>query len=208
MGKVKFGASHFSYGVVEDDLVPEGSKPISGLTEVKMDLKNEMKTIAADDGPYVTVSGGISEATLDVKLLDLNSDVRKDWFNINVKKGVEMYNRNLNPSDIAVMFKTKMDDGKGVWVGMLKGKFSLPGVDTKTQDGTPDPNADESTGTFAPRGVSDDDDDDDGMMVVIGREDNKDFDLATFKTYVFAKTADDLKVLDDAVPSTDTSAGK
>lgn len=196
MGKVKFGASHFSYGLVKDELVPDGPKSISGLSEVKMDLKNEMKTIAADDGPYVTVSGGISEATLDVKVLDLNSDVRKDWFGINVKKGVELYNKNLNPNDVAVMFKTQMEDGKGVWVAMLKGKFSLPGVDSKTKDGTPDPNTDESTGTFAPRGMSDDSDD--GMMVVIGREDNPDFDLTTFKSYVFPKTADDTKVLDTA----------
>lgn len=199
MGKVKFGLSHFMYGLVTNDLVPEGPKPIPGLTEAKMDLKNEMKTIMADDGPYVTVSGGISEATLDVKLLDLNSDVRKEWFGIAVKKGIELYNKDLNPNDIAVMFKTKMEDGKGVYVGMLKGKFSLPGIDGKTQDGTPDPSPDESTGTFAPRGVednADETDENDGMMVVIGREDNPDFDLETFKKYVFPKTEDDVKVLD------------
>lgn len=193
MGKVKFGASNFLYGNVEEDLVPGEIKKLPGLTEVKMDLKNELKTVSADDGPYVTLSGGISEATLDVKILDLNSDARKDWFGIDVKKGVEMYSKNLNPKDIAVMFDTKMEDGRKVHVAMLKGKFSLPGVDTKTTDGTPDPNADESTGTFAPRGDSED-----GMMVVIGREDNKDFDLETFKKYVFPKTEDDLKVLDDA----------
>jgi len=210
MGKVKFGASHFNYGLVQDDLVPDGPKPIPGLTEVKMDLKNELKTVAADDGPYVTLSSGISEATLDVKVLDLNSDVRKDWFGINVKKGIELYTKNLNPNDIAVMFKTQMEDGKGVWVAMLKGKFSLPGVDTKAKDGTPDPNKDESTGTFAPRGNTGDatDSADDGMMVVIGREDNKDFDLETFKKYVFPKTVDDTKVLDDVTPAADTSAGK
>lgn len=202
MGKVKFGASNFEYGVVKDDLVADGSKKIPGLTEAKMDLKNELKAIAADDGPYVTVSGGISEATLDVKLYDINSEARKDWFGINVKKGIELYNKNLVPNDIAVMFKTKMEDGRAVWVGMLKGKFSLPGVDTKTVDGTPDPNPDESTGTFAPRG-----DAEDGMMVVIGREDNPEFDLATFKSYVFPKTADDLKVLDN-VTEADAGDGK
>lgn len=195
MGKVKFGASHFSYGLVENDFVPGEEKALPGLTEVKMDLKNELKSIAADDGPYVVLSGGISEATLDVKIYDITSDARKDWFGINVKKGVELYNRNLVPNDIAVVFKTKMEDGKGVWVGMLKGKFSLPGIDTKTVDGTPDPQSDESTGTFAPRG-----DADDGMMVVIGREDSEEFDLASFKKYVFAKTEEDLKALDE-IPS-------
>ncbi|MQS52172.1 major tail protein [Companilactobacillus mishanensis] len=193
MGKVKFGAKDFLYGVVTNELVPEEPVKLPGLTEVKMELKNELKAIAADDGPYVTLSGGISEATLDVKLWDINTKAKQDWFGIDVKKGVEMYSKDLTPNDIAVMFKTHMEDGTGVYVGMLKGKFSLPGIDTKTVDGAPDPTADESTGTFAPRG-----DADSGMMVVIGREDAEDFDLEAFKKYVFPKTEEDVKALDTA----------
>lgn len=197
MGKAKFGASNFYYGVVQNDLVADGPKKMPGLTEAKMDLKNEMKSIAADDGPYVTLSGGISEATLDIKLLDIASDARKDFFGIEVKNGVELYNKNLKPNDIAIMFDTKMDDGTTIHVAMLKGKFSLPAVDTKTVDGTPDPNADETTGTFAPRGNSED-----GMMVAIGREDNSGFDLEKFKRFVFPKTADDYNALDTPTAST------
>ena len=196
MGKAKFGASNFYYGVVKDDLVADGPKKMPGLTEAKMDLKNEMKAIAADDGPYVTLSGGISEATLDIKLLDIASDARKDFFGIEVKNGVELYNKNLKPNDIAIMFDTKMDDGTTIHVAMLKGKFSLPAVDTKTVDGTPDPNADETTGTFAPRGDSED-----GMMVAIGREDNTGFNLDSFKRFVFPKTADDYNALDTPTAS-------
>ncbi len=196
MGKAKFGASNFYYGVVQNDLVADGPKKMPGLTEAKMDLKNEMKSIAADDGPYVTLSGGISEATLDIKLLDIASDARKDFFGIEVKNGVELYNKNLKPNDIAIMFDTKMDDGTTIHVAMLKGKFSLPAVDTKTVDGTPDPNADETTGTFAPRGNSED-----GMMVAIGREDNPGFNLDSFKRFVFPKTADDYNALDTPTAS-------
>ena len=196
MGKAKFGASNFYYGVVQNDLVADGPKKMPGLTEAKMDLKNEMKSIAADDGPYVTLSGGISEATLDIKLLDITSDARKDFFGIEVKNGVELYNKNLKPNDIAIMFDTKMDDGTKIHVAMLKGKFSLPAVDTKTVDGTPDPNADETTGTFAPRGDSED-----GMMVAIGREDNTGFNLDSFKRFVFPKTADDYNALDTPTAS-------
>lgn len=195
MGKAKSGASNFYYGVVENDLVPDGPKKMPGLTEAKMDLKNEMKGIAADDGPYVTLSGGISEATLNIKLLDIASEARKDFFGIEVKNGVELYNKNLKPNDIAIMFDTKMDDGTKIHVAMLKGKFSLPGVDTKTVDGTPDPSNDETTGTFAPRGDSED-----GMMVAIGREGNADFDLERFKSFVFPKTADDYQDLDAPKP--------
>lgn len=195
MGKAKFGASNFYYGVVKDDLVADGPKKMPGLTEAKMGLKNEMKAVAADNGPYVTLSSGITEATLYIKLLDIPSEARKDFFGIDVKKGVELYNKDLNPNDIAIMFDTKMEDGTKIHVAMLKGKFSIPGVDTKTVDGTPDPNADETTGTFAPRG-----DAEDGMMVAIGREDNPDFDLEKFKSFVFPKTADDYTVLDTPAP--------
>lgn len=200
MGKAKFGASQFMYQRVDTKgLVIKGEgedsqepKKLPGLTEVKMDLKNELKPIAADDGTYVVLSGGISEATLDVKVLDINSEARKDWYGIDVQKGVELYKKDLTPNDVVVMFRTKMDDGKPIYVAMFRGKFSLPGIDTKTVDGTPEPNADEVTGTFAPRG-----DDDEGLMVAIGRADAEDFDLELFKQFVFAKTEDDFKVLDD-----------
>ncbi|MCH4170665.1 MAG: phage tail protein [Lactobacillus sp.] len=186
MGKAKFGASAFEYGVVKEDLVPNATVKVPGLTTAEMELKNELKTLMADDGPYITVSGGISEATLSLELFDLPPKVKQDFFGIDVVKGVEVYTRDLTPNDVAVLFKTKMEDGKAVWVAMLKGKFSLPGLSTKTNDGTPDPNPDKTEGSFAPRG-----DADRGTMVLIGREDQPDFDLETFRKWVFPKTAEE-----------------
>ena len=74
---------------------------------------------------------------------------------------------------------------------MLKGKFTIPGVDTKTVDGTPDPNADSIEGSFVPRG-----DDDDGNVVLIGREDNEDFDFEQFHKWVFPTAEDDATIPD------------
>lgn len=183
MGKVKFGLSAFEYGQVTDqELVPVTAK-LPGMESAKIDITNELKTIMADDGPYVVVSGGITDLKLELSNYDLNTKARMDFFGITVEKGVEKYNKNLTPNDIACIFRTKMEDGKSVWFGLLKGKFSVPGFDGKTKDGTPDPTPDSTTGQFVVRG-----DDEDGDMLYIGREDNEEFDLDAFKAMVFPKS--------------------
>lgn len=188
MGVAKFGVSEFEYGVVKDGAVAE-TRPVKGLTEVKLDLTNEMKTLAADDGPYVTISGGITEAKETISIYDVDSTMKQDLYGIELVGGTERYDKNLMPNDVATMFKTKTSDGKGVYVGMLKGKFTLPGMDAKTVDGAPDPEADEIEGTFSPRGEQEN-------ILLIGREDNEGFNLDTFKSWVFPKTAADDKVVD------------
>jgi len=186
MGKAKFGASQLEYGVVQNDLVPGETTRIPGLIKVKMELKNELKTLMADDGPYITVSGGISEANLTLSVFDLPPKAKEDFFGIQVTNGIELYKRDLTPNDVAVLYRTKLDDGKYVWVAMLKGKFGLPGLESETIDGTPDPKEDEIEGSFSPRG-----DADEGLMVMIGREDQEGFDLEAFRKLVFPKTEED-----------------
>lgn len=186
----KFGCSQFEYGVVgADDFVTETRK-MPGLTSVKIDLKNELKTLAADDGPYLVLSGGITEATQSLELYDIDSKMKQDLYGIEVKKGTEIFTKNLTPNYIATLFRTKTSDNKYIWVGMLKGMFSLPGVDTKTVDGTPDPNADSIEGNFIPRG-----DADTGQVVLIGREDDESFEFASFHKAVFPTSAEDAGAL-------------
>lgn len=188
----KFGASAFEYGVVTaDELVPKTRK-VPGLSSIKMDLKNELKTIAADDGPYIILSGGITEATQTIELYDVDSQMKQDLYGIRVVSGTEVYSKNLTPNDVATMFRTKISTGGYVWVAMLKGKFSLPSMDQKTVDGTPDPAADSIEGSFVPRG-----DEDNGNVVLIGREDNKDFDIAQFRKWVFPTTEEEGKIPDE-----------
>lgn len=186
----KFGASGFEYGVIGDDEFVATTRKMSGLTSVKMDIKTEQKTLSADDGPYLILSGGITEATETIELTDVDSQMKSDLFDIKVVNGVEVYPKNLNPNYVATLFRTKLSNGKYVWVGMLKGKFSLPGVDTKTVDGTPDPSSDSIEGSFIPRG-----DQDTGNVVLIGREDNEGFNFDTFHGYVFPKTAEDANIV-------------
>ena len=179
MGKVKFGLSACEYGVLDKSEKVTQSKPLPGLTSAKLELTNELKTLSADDGPYVVISGGITEAKLTIETYDLTSEARKDFFGITVQNGVEKYNKDLTPNDVAILFRTKMDDGKYVWVGLLKGKFNLPRFEASTIDGAPDPKADSIEGSFVARGGEE------GTVLLIGREDAENFQLQEFKKMVF-----------------------
>lgn len=188
MGLVKFGASNFEYGVVDDSTsLVASSRKVPGLSSVKVDLTNDLKKIAADDGPYAVLSGGITEAKETIELYDVDSQMKQDLFGIKVVKGVEVYPKDMIAVNVATLFKTKLSNGKNCWVALLKGMFSLPSVDTKTVDGTPDPNADSIEGEFMPRG-------DQENVVLIGREDNSDFDLTQFRKWVFPSEAGDLLI--------------
>ncbi len=180
MGKVKFVLSSFEYGKIINDLLEGATKKATGLETANITISNELVTIMADDGPYVVVSGGITDLSLELGIYDLTSDARTDFYGITVENGVEKYNKNLTPNDIACMFRTRMDDGKSVWFGLLKGKFSVPGASLSTKAGAPAPTADSTTGQFVARGDSED-----GDMLYIGREDNPDFELEAFRTMVF-----------------------
>ena len=188
MGLVKFGASNFEYGVVDDSTsLVASSRKVPGLSSVKVDLTNDLKKIAADDGPYAVLSGGITEAKETIELYDVDSQMKQDLFGIKVVKGVEVYPKDMIAAIVATLFKTKLSNGKNCWVALLKGMFSLPSVDTKTVDGTPDPNADSIEGEFMPRG-------DQENVVLIGREDNSGFDLTQFRKWVFPSEAGDLLI--------------
>lgn len=192
MTKVKFGVSQGEYGVVTGDLVPDGTKKLPGLTTAKLEMTAELKQLTADDGPYVVLSGGISEAKLTVNTWDVGPDAQKDFYGVPTIKGVQVYSKNLKPNDIALMFRTKDEEGKGIYFALLKAKYTIPGVDTKTVDGAPDPNADEIEGTGAPRG-----DADTGNLVLVGRESDPEFDLVQFKKWVFPKTEEEAVISED-----------
>lgn len=182
----KFGCSSFEYGVVGADDLVQTTRKVPGLSEVKIELTDEMKTLAADDGPYLVLSGGITETKETINIYDLDSDTKKDFYGIEVVNGIERYAKNIMPNYVATMFKTKLSNGKNVWFALLKGMFSLPGISSKTQDGTPDPEADEIEGSFVPRG-----DADSGTILLIGREDNPEFKFDVFHAMVFPKTSDE-----------------
>ncbi|WP_330849117.1 major tail protein, partial [Streptococcus suis] len=70
MGKVKFGLSNFEYGVLNEQNKVATTKKLPGMKSAKLELTNELLTIAADDGPYVVISAGITDAKLEIETLD------------------------------------------------------------------------------------------------------------------------------------------
>ncbi|WP_283572432.1 major tail protein [Streptococcus agalactiae] len=187
MGKVKFGLRDFQYAVLGDDdqlqTKTGGIKSLPGMKSAKLDITNELETVMADDGPYVVLSGGITETKLEIEVLDLTSEARQDFFGIKAENGIEKYNKSLTPNNVACMFRTSDENGKAIWVGLLKGKFNIPGMDTKTKEGAPNPEPDKVTGNFVARG-------EEGDVLVVGREGASNFNLETFKTLVFAGATD------------------
>lgn len=179
----KFGASNFEYGVLDENEKIKDTRKITGLSQVKLELTNDLKTLAADDGPYLVLSGGITQAKETINIYDVDSEMKKDLYGIDIQNGVEVYTKNFKPNYVATLFRTKISNGKHCWVGLLKGMFSLPGITSKTQDGSPDPEADEIEGNFVPRG-----DADTGTILLIGREDNDGFDFTKFHQMVFGDT--------------------
>ena len=169
----KFDASNFEYGVLDADEKIKDTRKITGLSQVKLELTNELKTLAADDGPYLILSGGITQAKETINIYDIDSEMKKDLYGIDIQNGTEVYTKNFTPNYVATLFRTKISNGKHCWVGLLKGMFSLPGISTKTQDGAPDPDADADTGT----------------ILLMGREDNEGFDFDTVHKMVFGDEA-------------------
>lgn len=187
----KFGVSDFEYGKVDEGDLVKTTRKIPGLKEVKLELTNELKTLAADNGPYLVLSGGITEAKQTINIYDIDSQMKQDLYGVELKKGVEVYSKNMTPNYVATLFKMKMSNGKDVWIGMLKGMFALPGLNSKTQDGAPDPETDEIVGNFIPRGEKE-------TVVLVGRSDNEGFDFDTFRKAVFPTSDADAKALETA----------
>lgn len=187
MGKAKIGISDLQFAVLKDDIVSGEVIKLPGTTEAKLELTMDIATLPADNVPYLTISSGISEAKLTLNNYDVNSEVKKALYGIDVVNGIEIYDKKLLPNDVAIMYKTALDDGKEIYVAMLKGKFTLPGMNSKTTgDGSPDPETDEIEGSFVARKVSDRD-----VILLIGRSDVAGFKFEEFKKVVFPATAEE-----------------
>lgn len=187
----KIGVSELEFGKLgADDLVTEPTQKLPGTTEIGVELGIDISTLPADDGPYLTVSSGITTAKETINNYDLTSEIKELIYGIPVIGGVEVYEKGLVPNDTATLFRTRLTGGKYVWIAMLKGKFTLPNVTAKTTgDGNPEPTPDQIEGSFVARKAGDKE-----VVLLIGREDNKDFDFDTFHTMVFPKTADETEI--------------
>ncbi len=178
MSKAKIGLSQFQYATVENEKTNSEIFKIPGMRSAKLDITNELETIYADDGPYLVIPAGITELKLELGLVDLPTIDKQQMLGVTVESGIERYTKTIKVPDVAVMFRTLMDDNKYCYVGLAKGKFNLPGMDLKTKEDKIEVAEDSINGNFVARGEEED-------MLFIGREDNKDFKLDAFTKMVF-----------------------
>lgn len=183
----KYGVSELTFAKIKDNIIEGEKTVVPGTTEVQQEITIENSTLPADDGPYLAVSSGISEAKLTINNYDINSAAKAILYDVTATKGIEIYGKNLIPNDVAVSYKTKTTAGENIYVGMLKGKFTLPGLHSQTAgDGAPKPETDQIEGTFVSRTVGGED-----VVYLIGRGDDPEFDLETFMKMVFPTTVED-----------------
>lgn len=111
------------------------TRKVPGLSEVKIEFNHEMKTLAADDGPYLVLSGGITETKETINIYDLDPETKKDLYGITVDKGVEKYAKNIMPNYV-LRCSRLLSNGKNA-ICPAQGYVLLPGISSR-QDGTPD----------------------------------------------------------------------
>lgn len=66
---------------------------LTGMKSAKIDITNELVTIAADDGPYVVLSSGITGTQLKSQYLTCQQKHGKVLYGIEVKDGMESTTR-------------------------------------------------------------------------------------------------------------------
>lgn len=187
---VKYGVSNFEYGILGTNDLVATTKKVPGLSEVKLDIKTDKKNIKADNESYVDLYAGIQEATEQISIYDINPEMGTDFFGIEKIKGVQLYDQDIRPNEVATLFRTELSDGSHMWVGMLKGTFVLPSNTYKTVENTPDADPESSEGSFLPRSVGDDK----KRVLLVARDSDPDFDFDTFHKWVFPKTVDEARI--------------
>lgn len=187
---IKYGVSNFEYGVLDDNDFVQVTKKVPGLSEVKLDLKMEKKSVPADNETYLNLYPGITEATENISIYDISPEMEQDLFGIEKFKGVQLYDQDIKPKNVATLFRTELSDGGHGWVAFLKGTFALPSREYKTVETSPDANPDSAEGSFLPRSVGD------GVkrVLLVARDTDPDFDFDEFHKWVFPKNVEEAKI--------------
>lgn len=192
---VRIGTRGLKIAKLNDDGLVVG-EPLSlpGTTEADITITSENATINADDGPYMTLSSGISKVTLKLSNYFLTPEAKQMILGTKYAMGMEVYGDDAMPNHVAIMFETQLQSNEShpLYMGLLNGTFKFPESKNKTKgSGAPDPSPDEIEGEFVlqERG-------DRKVAVVNGFRSDPKFDMDTFTNYVMPK---DQTTLDAAI---------
>lgn len=206
---VRIGAKGLRLAQLDDNgLVVGDILPLPGTTEADISISAENATITADDGPYMTLSSGISKVTLKLSNYFLTPEAKRLLLGTKYAKGMELYGSDTTPNHVAVIFETQLQSNEShpLYMGLLNGVFKFPDSKNKSKgSGAPDPSPDEIEGEFVlqPRGER-------STAEVNGFTSDPDFDMKTFENYVMPKSQEDLdaaiKAVADALKQPTTPA--
>lgn len=182
----KIGVDRAEYGKYGEDNKISEIKQLKGLRKAKLDVSQEIENFYADDGVYEILDGGISDLGLEFELADILTEAKSDLLGAPIEDGMEIYNQDIRSPYVAASFRTKMSNGKYVYFGLARGKFSIPSLDAQTKEDKLSAQTDSISGKFAAR--------DDKLMMVIAREDSPSFDLNKFYDRVYGTLPDPIEV--------------
>lgn len=175
---VKIGLDKAQYAKLDEKDKASEVKSLPGLTTAKLELEMENENFYADDTIFAILESGITKLGLEYGLADISSDAKKDLLGIVVEKGMELFKKDISAPYIATSFRSRLDSGKYVWFGLVKGKFAPSGLDLTTKEDKATAQTETISASFVAREA-------DGNMLVIAREDNEDFVLGNFYKMVY-----------------------
>lgn len=205
---VQIGVKGLKIAKLDDNgLVVGEPLHVPGTTEADISITAENATLTADDGPYMTLSSGISKVTLKLSNYFLPPEAKQILLGTKYAMGMEVYGDDTLPNHVAVMFETQLQSNEShpLYVGLLNGTFKFPENKNKAKgSGAPDPSAEELEGEFVlqPRGER-------KTAEVNGFTSDPDFNLDTYTNYVMPKSQEDLdaaiKKFGDALKAAETT---
>lgn len=175
---VKIGLDKAQYAKLDENEKASQVKDLPGLTSAKLELEMENENFYADDTIFAILESGITKLGLEYSLADISSEAKQDVLGIELKDGMELFKKDISAPYVATSFRSRLDSGKYVWFGLVKGKFAPSGLDLNTKEEKATAQTETISASFIAREI-------DGCMLVIAREDNEDFELGNFYKKVY-----------------------
>ncbi|MBC2132067.1 major tail protein [Listeria innocua] len=175
---VKIGLSKAQYAKLGESEKASQIKDLPGLTSAKLELEMENENFYADDTIFAILESGITKLGLEYSLADISSEAKQDVLGIELKDGMELFKKDISAPYVATSFRSRLDNGKFVWFGLVKGKFAPSGLDLNTKEEKATAQTETISASFIAREI-------DGCMLVVAREDNEDFELGNFYKKVY-----------------------
>ena len=127
-------------------------KTQGGTIEAKISgIANEATTVDASDIPFFVYQKGVGNISVDLTVFDLQSvaGLYKALFGVEEEEGISIVGANTTPAYTSLVLVSENAQGKDLYFGLTKGKFSHPDIELATKaEGKADPKTITTTGTF------------------------------------------------------------